>query len=66
MSEKANILVVSSEPHTRELLLNALKEEDYSFSLVSDSYEALTKIKKEKFEVVITNLPYVAILPGTY
>jgi len=59
MSEKANILVVSSEPHTRELLLNALKEEDYSFGLVPDSYEALTKIKKEKFEVVITNLPYV-------
>lgn len=62
MASVPRMLVVSSDPPMRKLLASLLREEDYIVSLANDSSEALEKIKKKDFDVVIADSkpPYVS------
>jgi len=50
------ILVADDEPLIRRLLQEILKKEGYEISLAEDGVAALEQIKKESFEMVITDI----------
>jgi len=56
VTQIAQILIVSSNQGKGELLVGALKEENYSVSLATNSSEAFRKIKEKGFDVVIADL----------
>jgi phosphate regulon transcriptional regulator PhoB len=58
--ESKRILVVDDEPDIVELVSYNLKKEGFEVSSASDGEEALTKIRKEKFDFLILDL----MLPG--
>ncbi len=50
------ILVVDDQPSVRELLAEFLEGEKYSVKVALDGYDALRKIEKSSFDVVITDI----------
>ena len=60
MAAVKNILVIDDEPDIVELVSYNLKKEGFTVSSASDGEEALSKIKKEDFTLVILDL----MLPG--
>lgn len=54
--EKAKILVVDDDPGIRELLSGILSQEGHAVEVVQDGKEALLKVRKESFDLVLTNL----------
>ena len=50
------ILVVEDDPSTRELLREFLLEEGWTVKLAQDGKEALLKVRKESFDLVLTDL----------
>ncbi len=50
------ILVVEDDPSTRELLREFFLSEGYTLKLARDGKEALLKVRKESFDLVLTDL----------
>jgi len=50
------MLVVENDPSTRELLREFLLEEGWTVKLAQDGKEALLKVRKESFDLVLTDL----------
>lgn len=50
------MLVVEDDPSTRELLREFLLEEGWTVKLAQDGKEALLKVRKESFDLVLTDL----------
>ncbi len=57
---KARILAVDDQRYFRELLEGLLREEGYEVETVSSAEEALGRLDREEFDVVITDL----VMPG--
>lgn len=53
--EKAKILVVDDDPGIRELLSGIFSQEGHIVEVAQDGKEALLKIRKESFDLVLTN-----------
>lgn len=60
MSDRLRILAVDDEADLLELIFYNLNKEGWEVSLAADGQEALAKIRKEKFDLVILDL----MLPG--
>ena len=56
MNDNVKILVVDDDAVTRNLLLKILEQEGYLVNLVSSSKEALEKLEKENFELVLSDV----------
>ena len=54
--KKAKILVVDDDPSIRELLRELLFEEGYKVKMAQNGKEALQRIRKESFDLVLTDL----------
>ncbi len=54
--KKAKILVVEDNPATRELLREFLFEEGYAVRVARDGKEALLKVRKESFDLILTDV----------
>ncbi|TET09565.1 response regulator [Candidatus Aerophobetes bacterium] len=54
--EKAKILVVDDDLGIRELLSGILSQEGHIVEVVQDGKEALLKVRKESFDLVLSNL----------
>ena len=54
--KKAKILVVEDNPATRELLREFLFEEGYTVRVAGDGKEALLRVRKESFDLVLTDV----------
>ncbi len=54
--EKAKILVVDDDPGIRELLSGIFSQEGHIVEVAQDGKEALLKIRKEGFDLVLSNL----------
>lgn len=50
------ILITDDDPDVRELLMEAVRGWGYQVSVAKDGEDALTKLKMEKFHIVITDL----------
>jgi len=50
------MLVVEDDPSTRELLREFLLEEGWTVKLAQDGKEAILKVRKESFDLVLTDL----------
>ncbi len=53
--EKKSILIVDDEEIIREFLYEVLNE-DFEISIACDGQEAIEKLKKRKFDLIITDL----------
>lgn len=60
MSSKFKILITDDDGDLRELLTEALKNWGYAVSVAVDGNDALNQLKKEKHDIVITDL----MMPG--
>ncbi len=60
MTERRRVLVVDDEADILELVSYNLNKEGFAVSSVADGQEALSKVRKEKFDLVILDL----MLPG--
>lgn len=58
--ESLTILVVDDDPVMRRLLQQRLKNEHYSVMVADDGYQAERLLKKQRFDVVLTDL----VMPG--
>ena len=58
--ESLTILVVDDDPVIRRLLQQRLKNEHYSVMVANDGYQAERLLKKQHFDVVLTDL----VMPG--
>jgi two-component system response regulator HydG len=56
LNEKSHILVVDDEPSMRTTLSILLKREGYAVSQAGDGREALEKLKKGEFQMILTDL----------
>ena len=54
--EKAKILVVEDNPATRELLREFLSQEGYTVRVARDGKEALLRVRKDNFDLVLTDV----------
>jgi len=50
------ILVVDDENTSQQIIKRVLESADNEVTLVSDGFEALTKMKKIKYDVIVTDL----------
>jgi len=55
-SNAASILVIDDEPMMRDLLEQALTKEGYAVDLAEDGSQALDKVRKARYDVVISDL----------
>lgn len=60
MSTKANILFVEDEAELRNILRIVLEKEGYAVDVASTGQGAIGKVKKKKYDLIITDLR----LPG--
>lgn len=58
--ENLSILVVDDDPVIRRLLQQRLKNENYRVLVADDGYQAERLLKKQRFDVVLTDL----VMPG--
>jgi two-component system, response regulator, stage 0 sporulation protein F len=56
MKKIAKILVVDDEKDTRELIATVLADEGYSITIADNGENALSLVKSERFDLVITDL----------
>jgi len=54
--KKAKILVVEDNPGTRELLRELLSQEGYTVKVARDGKEALLRVRKDNFDLVLTDV----------
>ena len=54
--KKAKILVVEDNPATRELLREFLFEEGYTVKVARDGKEALLRVRKDNFDLILTDV----------
>lgn len=54
--KKAKILVVEDNPATRELLRELLSQEGYMVKIARDGKEALRRVRKDNFDLVLTDV----------
>lgn len=55
-TEKPRILIVDDERDLREPMAKFLRSEGYSVSTAADGREALRQVRKERYEVVVTDI----------
>ena len=53
---EVKILVVDDEEHTRQGYTEVLEMQDYKVSSAEDAFKAIELLKKDKFDIVITDL----------
>ncbi|MBF0379726.1 MAG: sigma-54-dependent Fis family transcriptional regulator [Magnetococcales bacterium] len=56
MRKSLNILVVDDEPAIRQILVATLKKADYTADSAKDGVEALFKLEKDDFDLVISDI----------
>ncbi|MEK6646340.1 MAG: response regulator [Candidatus Firestonebacteria bacterium] len=56
MNEKTKILVIDDEKGIRDLICFELKDQGYAVDTVSNGEEGIEKIRKEKFDVVVSDI----------
>lgn len=54
--KKAKILVVEDDPGVRELFREILSQEEYAVKVAQDGKEALLKVWKESFDLILTDV----------
>jgi len=54
--EPIRILLVDDEEHIRLLFKEELEEEGYSIDLASNGFEALEKVKAQRFDLVVLDI----------
>ncbi len=54
--KKAKILVVDDDPSFRELLRELLSQENYTVKVAENGKEALLRVRKESFDLVLTDV----------
>jgi len=54
--KKAKILVVEDNPGIRELFRELLSQEGYTVKVVQNGKEALLKVRKESFDLILTDV----------
>jgi CheY-like chemotaxis protein len=54
--ETIRILLVDDEEHIRLLFKEELEEEGYSIDLASNGFEALEKVKAQRFDLVVLDI----------
>jgi two-component system, response regulator, stage 0 sporulation protein F len=54
--EQIRILLVDDEEHIRLLFKEELEEEGYLIDLASNGFEALDKLKKDRFDLVVLDI----------
>jgi len=54
--KKAKILVVEDNPGIRELFRELLSQEGYTVKLAQNGKEALLKVRKESFDLILTDV----------
>ncbi len=59
-AEKFKILIVDDDVDLRELLIEAVRNWDYVADVAQDGQEALTKLRMEKYDLVVCDL----MMPG--
>lgn len=60
MTIKANILFIEDESELRNILKKVIEKEGHAIDVVSTGQGAITKVRKKKYDLVITDLR----LPG--
>ena len=56
MTTKEHILVVDDEEEIREIIIEILEESGYNIDSAVDGIDALEKLKKNKYDMVLTDL----------
>lgn len=60
MAAKANILFIEDETYLRKIFKKILEKEGHSTDVASTGQEAITKVRKKRYDLIITDLR----LPG--